>query len=121
MEGHKIIKAMRIYLGMSQREVAEKLGMYLSVYQKYENIPGYVMQANFFRVCKILELMQLNPNKFFMERYELNEVGFEVVSRRTTGEPTNEQKRKLRECCPVVYIRGVDKTTGEKILSANLR
>ena len=81
MEGHKIIKAMRIYLGMSQREVAEKLGMYLSVYQKYENIPGYVMQANFFRVCKILELMQLNPNKFFMERYELNKVGYEVASR----------------------------------------
>ncbi|MGB4093772.1 MAG: helix-turn-helix transcriptional regulator [Ruminococcus flavefaciens] len=40
MEGHKIIKAMRIYLGMSQREAAEKLGIYLSVYQKYENIPG---------------------------------------------------------------------------------
>ncbi len=60
MEGHKIIKAMRIYLGMSQREVAEKLGMYLSVYQKYENIPGYVMQANFFRVCNT---NPSNPNR----------------------------------------------------------
>ena len=121
MEGHKIIKAMRIYLGMSQREVAEKLGMYLSVYQKYENIPGYVMHASFSRVCRIMELLNLNPNKFFMGQYELNEVGFEVVSRGTTGEPTNEQKRKLRECCPVVYIRGVDKTTGEKIVSTYLR
>ena len=92
MEGHKIIKAMRIYLGMSQREAAEKLGIYLSVYQKYENIPGFVMRANFTRVCKILEFMHLDPNKFFMERYELTEAGYEVTARETTGSPTNQQK-----------------------------
>lgn len=121
MEGHKIIKAMRIYLGMSQREVAEKLGMYPTVYQKYESKPGFIMQANFFRVCRILELMHLNPNKFFMEQYELDELGYEVTSKETTGEPTNEQNRKLRECCPVRYVRSVDKTTGEKMLSTYLR
>ena len=54
MEGHRIIKAMRLYLGMSQREAADKLGIYLSVYQKYENIPGYVMHASFSRVCRIM-------------------------------------------------------------------
>ena len=59
--------------------------------------------------------------KFFMERYELNEVGYEVVSKRTTGTPNKQQKRMLRECCPVVYIQGVDKETGEKILSDSLR
>ena len=121
MEGHKIIKAMRIYLGMSQREAAEKLGIYLSVYQKYENIPGFVMRANFTRVCKILEFMHLDPNKFFMERYELTEAGYEVTARETTGSPTNQQKRILWECCPVSYVWGVDKITGEKILSSSLR
>ena len=79
------------------------------------------MQANFFRVCKILELMQLNPNKFFEERYELNKVGYEVASRGTTASPTKHQIRRLQECCPVSYIRGVDKETGEKILSDSLR
>ena len=121
MEGHLIIKAMRLYLGLSQREVAEKLGLGLSFYQKHENIPGYIMRVDFERVCKLLELLKLNPNKFFMERYELNEVGYEVVSKGTTGTPNKEQKRMLRECCPVVYIRGVDKNTGEKIVSYNLR
>ncbi len=121
MEGHKIIKAMRLYLGMSQREAAEKLGIYLSVYQKFENIPGYIMQADFSRVCKILEFLHLNPNKFFMGQYELNEAGYEVVARGTTGTPTNQQKMTLRECCPISYVRGVDKVTGGKILSSSLR
>jgi len=121
MEGHKIIKAMRIYLGMSQREAADKLGIYLSVYQKYENIPGYVMHASFSRVCRIMELLHLNPNKFFREQYELNEIGYEVASKGTTAPPKKEQIRRLRECCPVSYVRGVDKVTGEKILSSSLR
>lgn len=121
MEGHKIIKAMRIYLGMSQREAAEKLGIYLSVYQKYENIPGFVMRANFTRVCKILEFMHLDPNKFFMERYELTEAGYEVTARETTGTPTNQQKRILRECCPVRYIRCRNRITEVTILSSDLK
>ena len=121
MEGHRIIKAMRIYLGMSQREAAEKLGIYLSVYQKYENIPGYVMHASFSRVCRIMELLHINPNKFFMGQYELNEAGYEIVERGTTGALSNQQKRILQECCPVSYVRGVDKITGEKILSSSLR
>ena len=121
MEGHKIIKAMRIYLGMSQREAAEKLDIYLSIYQKYENIPGFAMHANFSRVCQIMELLHLNPNKFFMEQYELNEAGYAVTARDTTGAPTNQQKGMLRDCCPVSYVRGVDKSTGEKILSTSLR
>ena len=79
------------------------------------------MRMDFERVCKLLELLKLNPNKFFMERYELNEVGYEVVSKGTSDTPNKQQKRMLRECCPVVYIRGVDKTTGEKIVSNNLR
>lgn len=116
MEGHRIIKAMRIYLGMSQREAAEKLGIYLSVYQKYENIPGYVMHASFSRVCRIMELLHLNPNKFFMEQYELSDVGYEVAARGNTAPPKKEQIRRLRECCPVSYVRGVDKVSGEKIL-----
>ena len=84
-------------------------------------IPGYVMHASFSRVCRIMELLHLNPNKFFMEQYELNEAGYEIVTRGTTGALTNQQKRMLWECYPVSYVRGVDKVTGEKILSPSLR
>lgn len=79
------------------------------------------MHASFSRVCRIMELLHLNPNTFFMEKYELNDVGYEVASRKTTVPPKKEQIRRLRECCPVSYVRGVDKITGEKILSSSLR
>ena len=39
-DAHKIIKAMRFYLGMTQEEAAKRCGISLCVYQKYENIPG---------------------------------------------------------------------------------
>jgi len=42
MEAHKIIKAMRIYLGMTQEEVAKKAGISHEVYFTYENEPGYI-------------------------------------------------------------------------------
>jgi hypothetical protein len=77
---------------------------------KIHQIPGYIP-----------DLVHLNPNKFFMEKYELNEAGYEVASRGTTAPPKKEQIRRLRECCPVSYVRGVDKDTGEKILSSSLR
>ncbi|MGB4092823.1 MAG: hypothetical protein WBK46_12935 [Ruminococcus flavefaciens] len=84
-------------------------------------ILGYVMHASFSRVCRIMELLHRNPNKFYMGQYELNEAGYEVASRKTTAPTKKEQIRRLRECCPVSYVRGVDKVTGEKILSSSLR
>ena len=68
-----------------------------------------------------MELLHLNPNKFFREQYELNDVGYEVAARGKTAPPKKEQIRRLRECCPVSYVRGVDKVTEEKILSSSLR
>jgi DNA-binding XRE family transcriptional regulator len=40
-DAHKILKAMRIYLGMSQTETAKKVGISLCVYSKYENVSGF--------------------------------------------------------------------------------
>ena len=117
MEGHKIIKAMRLYLGFSQEVVAERSGIAPATYGRYEKEPGYVMKGRFSDVCRILKILHLNPRKIYQGKYVLNE----VVSKGTTGTPNKEQKRMLRECCPVVYIRGVDKETGEKIVSNNLR
>ena len=121
MEGHKIIKAMRLYLGFSQEVVAKRTGIATETYSSYEKKNGYIMKARFSDVCRILKVLNLDPRKFYHGKYVLNEVGYEVVSKGTSGTPNKQQKRMLRECCPVVYIRGVDKTTGEKIVSNNLR
>jgi len=104
MEGHKIVKAMRIYLGMTQADAADKVGITLKAYQRYENIDGYLMKGNFSIVCKIIEVVHLNPRKFFMERYELSQLGYQVTSRGTTGAPSHIQKKMVRENCPVRYV-----------------
>ena len=55
MEGHRIIKAMRLYLGMSQREAAEKLGIYLSVYQKYGKKACDLYELQFHTITQLQE------------------------------------------------------------------
>lgn len=39
MEAHKIIKAMRLYLGMTQEELARKAGISPGLYFRYEKVP----------------------------------------------------------------------------------
>ena len=100
MEAHKMVKAMRIYLGMTQAEAAKKFGLPLSVYAKYENIPGLIMKCNFLTVYRILAIMHLNPKKFLQGKYELTEIGQQITSR-GTGHITHAQREILRKCRPV--------------------
>ena len=99
-DAHKIVKAMRIYLGMSQAEAAKKAGISEAVYQKYENCPGEIMKGRFFAVYRILEIMHLNPKKFLQGKYELNALGYQITSR-GTGPINHILRNSLRTCCPV--------------------
>ena len=100
-EGNRIIKAMRLYLGMSQAEAAKKIGMAFSVYARYENIVGHIHRGNFTDVCRILEVLHLNPQKFYQDKYELNELG-ELITSRGTGPLNHLLRKSLRNCCPVI-------------------
>ena len=44
-EAHMVIKAMRIYLGLSQEEVAKKAGISHLVYYRYEKEAGYILRG----------------------------------------------------------------------------
>ena len=102
MEANKIVKAMRIYLGLTQAEAAKKFGIPLSIYAKYENIPGFIMKGRFLSVYMLLEDLQLNPKKFFEGKYELTEIGREITSR-GTGPLTQKQRKALQNCRPVRF------------------
>lgn len=118
MEANKIIKAMRIYLGMTQAEAAEQVGISLKDYQKYEDCDGYIMSGKFSEVCKIIEVMQLNPKKFYREKYELDERAFqELIS---TGPPSSQQRRAHRYCA-VYYITGRNRDPEVKFYSTDLK
>ena len=112
MEANKIVKAMRIYLGLTQAEAAKKFGIPLSIYAKYENIPGLIMKGHFLSVYMLLEDLQLNPKKFFEGKYELTEIGKEITSR-GTGPLTQKQRKALQNCRPVRF-KGKVKAGGVK-------
>ena len=79
-EAHKVIKAMRIYLGLSQEEVAKKAGISHLVYYRYEKEAGYILRGGFSEVCMILKILHLNPRKFYQGQYVLNETGYKAVA-----------------------------------------
>lgn len=105
MDEHKIVKAMRIYLGMTQPEVARKVGISVGVYWKYENAPGELLKGRFCAVYRILEVVRLNPRKFMQGQYELTEIGRKITSR-GTGPISRDLREELRKCRPVILKRG---------------
>ena len=105
MEENKIIKAMRIYLGMSQAEAAHKCGIPLSIYAKYENISGAILNGHFEVVYRILVVMQLNPKKFLQGKYELTEIGRKITPR-GTGPINRTLREELKKCRPVILKKG---------------
>ena len=113
MEAHKIVKAMRIYLGMSQEEAARKIGIPFSVYAKYENVPGELLKGQFCEVYRILVTMKLNPRKFLEGEYVLSSLGYQVASH-GMGPISRVQFKRLRAYCPVTLKSMEGKENGSK-------
>ena len=110
MEAELIIRAMRLYLNLTQGMVAEMLGITATAYARYEKEPGYIERdENYTEVCRILKLLQLDPKKYFQGEYDLNEAGYRAASRRRGG-INKKLRRSLQQCCPVTCkkIDGTD-------------
>lgn len=100
MEAHKVIKAMRIYLGLSQEEIAKKAGISHLLYHRYENEEGKILRGNFSEVCMILKILHLNPRKFYHGEYVLNEAGYKAAAHRR-GRVNFLLRKSVQKCCPV--------------------
>ena len=100
LEPHRIVKAMRIYLGMTQPEVAKKSGISVGVYSKYENVPGELMKGRFCVVYRILEVVRLNPRNFIQGQYELTDIGRHITAQKT-GRISHILLKTIRNNCPV--------------------
>ena len=99
-EAHRIVKAMRIYLGMTQEEAARKIGISFQIYAKYENVPGELLKGQFCDVYRILVTMKLDPRKFLEGEYVLSSMGYQVASH-GMGPISRVQLKRLRAYCPV--------------------
>lgn len=99
MKADRIIKAMRFYLGLSQATVAERLGVATTAYVRYEQEWEYIFNANYSEACKLLEILQLDPQTFFKGEYELSELGYILTNRRHAL--NKKLRNELQKCCPV--------------------
>lgn len=99
-EAHMIVKAMRIYLGMTQPEVAGKAGISVSTYACYENAPGELLKARFCVVYGILEAVHLNPKKFMQGQYELTDIGRQIAMQKS-GRISHILLKRIENNCPV--------------------
>ncbi len=108
-EAHMIVKAMRIYLGITQSEVAEKVGISASTYTSYENTPGELLKARFCVVYRILEAVHLNPKKFMQGKYVLDDLGRQITMQKT-GRISHIMLKMIRNNCPVTLKEEGDRS-----------
>ena len=113
MEAHKMVKAMRIYLGMTQEEAARKIGISFGVYAKYENVPGELLKGQFCDVYRILVTMKLDPRKFLEGEYVLSSLGYQVASH-GIGQLKHVLMKSVRNCCPVTIKGKEEQQNGSK-------
>ena len=81
MKADRINKAMRFYLGLTQATVAERLGVTTTAYERSEQEWEYIFNANYSEDCKLLEILQHDPQTFFKGEYELSELGYILTNR----------------------------------------
>lgn len=77
-DANEILRRMRSYLGMTQAEVAAAAKIGLSTYQKFESGERSLRNAGFEIVCRILEVMDLDPTMFFHGDYHLADIPYPV-------------------------------------------
>ncbi len=73
----KLLLTMREYLNLTKKQAAEKAGIPLSTYQKFENSERNIRTASFTTTCKVLQALELDPYDFFLELYEFKDVHME--------------------------------------------
>ena len=69
----RLLKTMRDYLDITQKDAAAKIGIPLSTYQKFETGERNLRTASFTITCKVLYALELNPGDFYEGNYEYRE------------------------------------------------
>lgn len=70
---HDILYEKRIMLGLTQKQVAEKAGVVLQQYQKFESGERNIMTCSFQLACRIIEALEMDISKFYHGEYSIGE------------------------------------------------
>ena len=95
--GHRkpcqILKEKRLVLELTQKQVAERAGVLLQQYQKFESGERNIMTCSFQLACKIIEALEMNVSDFYHGEYYFGEEIFmspEGLRYKKTGRLTTE-------------------------------
>ena len=62
---HSVLREKRVVLGMTQQQVADKAGIILQQYQKFESGERDIMTSSFRTACKVIEALEMDITDFY--------------------------------------------------------
>lgn len=69
-----VLKKRRNQLGLTQQEVADKAGINIKQYQRFETGERELTDASFMTVCKVLKALEMDMGKYATGEYEIKEL-----------------------------------------------
>ncbi len=88
-----ILRERRVVLGLTQKQVAERAGIVLQQYQKFESGERRIMTSSFELACRIIKALEMDVTKFFQGDYSFGEEIYdspEGLRYKKTGKLTTE-------------------------------
>lgn len=88
-----ILKEKRLVLELTQKQIAERAGILLQQYQKFEKGERNIMTCSFQLACKIIEALEMNISDFYHGEYYFGEEIYmspEGLRYKKTGRLTTE-------------------------------
>lgn len=70
---HSVLRERRVVLGMTQQQVADKAGIILQQYQKFEGGERDIMSSSFRTACKVIEALGMDITDFYHGEYTVGE------------------------------------------------
>ena len=73
-----ILRRARAKLGLSQQQVADKAGIHMQQYQKFETETRDLSTARFYIACRVLEALELDMTRYFHGDYVFSEEYYDL-------------------------------------------
>ncbi len=85
-----VLKKRRKQLGLTQQEVAEKAGIHLKQYQRFENGERELTDASFMTTYQVLKALEMDAAKYAAGEYEIKELLYRGHDNRLYNYETDE-------------------------------
>ena len=92
-----VLKKRRNQLGLTQQEVAEKAGINIKQYQRFETEERELTDASFVTTCQVLKALEMDAGKYATGEYEIKELIYRGHDDRLYNYDTDEPIEKYKQ------------------------